>query len=90
RFVTSRDISRYGSEFVISSSCKSHHIVSKKGIGDSASLKRLIPRVISTGARNLFLHDEIHYWSKKDLITFLDVNRPSLLLETAVLPPASL
>nr|UVK68717.1 RNA-dependent RNA polymerase [Grapevine rupestris stem pitting-associated virus] len=86
RFVTSKDISRYGSEFVISSSCKSHHIASKKGIGDSASLKRLIPRVISTGARNLFLHDEIHYWSAKDLITFLDVTRPSLLLATAVIP----
>nr|UVK68600.1 RNA-dependent RNA polymerase [Grapevine rupestris stem pitting-associated virus] len=87
RFVTSKDVSRYGSEFVISSSDKSNHVVSKKGIGDSDSLKKLVPRVISTGARNLFLHDEIHYWSTRDLITFLEVVRPNMLLATAVIPP---
>nr|QYF11768.1 replicase [Grapevine rupestris stem pitting-associated virus] len=87
RFVTSKDVSRYGSEFVISSSDKSNHIVSKKGIGDSSTLKRLVPRVISTGARNLFLHDEIHYWSISDLISFLDAVRPNTLLATAVIPP---
>nr|UVK69446.1 RNA-dependent RNA polymerase [Grapevine rupestris stem pitting-associated virus] len=87
RFVTSKDVSRYGSEFVISSSDKSNHIISKKGIGDSDSLRRLTPRVISTGARNLFIHDEIHYWSTSDLISFLDVTRPNMLLATAVIPP---
>nr|UVK68842.1 RNA-dependent RNA polymerase [Grapevine rupestris stem pitting-associated virus] len=87
RFVTSRDVSRYGSEFVISSSDKSSQVVSRKGIGDSNTLRRLVPRVISTGARNLFLHDEIHYWSIGDLINFLDVAKPSMLLATAVIPP---
>nr|BCA25706.1 RNA polymerase [Apricot pseudo-chlorotic leaf spot virus] len=36
---------------------------------------------------NLFIHDEIHYWSKDQLETFLSVTKPRNLWATLVFPP---
>nr|CAB46073.1 216 K polyprotein [Apple chlorotic leaf spot virus] len=36
---------------------------------------------------NIFIHDEIHYWSRDQLETFLQVHRPKNLWATLVFPP---
>nr|ATB18115.1 RNA replicase [Apple chlorotic leaf spot virus] len=36
---------------------------------------------------NIFIHDEIHYWSRSQLETFLQVHRPKNLWATLVFPP---
>nr|UCJ01006.1 replicase [Apple chlorotic leaf spot virus] len=36
---------------------------------------------------NIFIHDEIHYWSRSQLETFLQVYRPKNLWATLVFPP---
>nr|QGW35759.1 polyprotein [Apple chlorotic leaf spot virus] len=36
---------------------------------------------------NIFMHDEIHYWSRTQLETFLMVHRPKNLWATLVFPP---
>ncbi|QCT25579.1 polyprotein [Yam virus Y] len=51
------------------------------------TLRDLIPEVLKCKARRLFLHDELHYWDQKDLLYFLEVCRPEVLLATVVFPP---
>nr|ARK38718.1 RNA-dependent RNA polymerase [Apple chlorotic leaf spot virus] len=36
---------------------------------------------------NIFIHDEIHYWSRDQLETFLQVHKPKNLWATLVFPP---
>nr|ABY71563.1 polymerase [Apple chlorotic leaf spot virus] len=36
---------------------------------------------------NIFIHDEIHYWSRKQLENFLMINKPKNLWATLVFPP---
>ncbi|RCU04865.1 hypothetical protein DVA78_19250, partial [Acinetobacter baumannii] len=36
---------------------------------------------------NIFIHDEIHYWSRDQLETFLQVYKPKNLWATLVFPP---
>ena len=36
---------------------------------------------------NIFIHDEIHYWSRSQLETFLQVHKPKNLWATLVFPP---
>nr|UCJ01003.1 replicase [Apple chlorotic leaf spot virus] len=36
---------------------------------------------------NIFIHDEIHYWSRSQLETFLQMHRPKNLWATLVFPP---
>nr|QIB98889.1 RNA polymerase [Apple chlorotic leaf spot virus] len=36
---------------------------------------------------NIFIHDEIHYWSRAQLETFLQVHKPKNLWATLVFPP---
>nr|QQG34559.1 RdRp [Stevia carlavirus 1] len=87
RYVTSLDRIRYGSEFVVRASetilgMKRHQPV----LGD-CTLKDLVPPLMERSAKRLFLHDELHYWSHRDLITFLEVLKPDVLLATFVFPP---
>ncbi|QEV82104.1 Replicase [Rose virus A] len=87
RYVTSKDKLRYGSEFVRSVTKDECITSSSDNHFDSATLRDLLPEVIKSEARYLFVHDEMHYWSKDDLITFLDAARPKTLLCTLVYPP---
>jgi hypothetical protein len=84
RYVSSADKIRYGNEFVVRMSSESRLLRRHRGVFDSPTLRDLVPNVKS--GSNLFLHDELHYWSKNDLIAFLEVCKPEILLGTLVYP----
>ncbi|AEQ35300.1 RNA dependent RNA Polymerase [Mirabilis jalapa mottle virus] len=85
RYVSSADKIRYGNEFVVRTSTEVRALRRHAGFENSATLADLVPNIKSYA--NLFLHDELHYWSKDDLITFLEVCKPSVMLGTVVYPP---
>lgn len=87
RFVTAKDRARYGSDFVRAEMDQNLYMPKQRSLRNSNALKGLVPTVLAKKARNLFLHDEIHYWDKGDLITFLEVVKPDILLATMVYPP---
>lgn len=90
RFVASADKLRYGSDFVRLQSSRSEALVSKRVVLEDTTLKDLLPIAMVRGARYLFLHDELHYWSKKTLINFLSELKPEVVLATVVIPPETL
>ncbi|QCG75822.1 RdRp [Sweet potato virus F] len=83
RFVTSQDKNRYFGWRT--AKCTVAEVGST--VANSPSLVGLVPQVLSQRARNIFLHDEIHYWSRRELITFLEVAKPERLLATLIFPP---
>nr|ATG34134.1 RNA-dependent RNA polymerase [Potato virus M] len=87
RYVTSADRMRYTNDFVPYGSYEHEELVHKGGGLDNATLKSLVGPLSRHKAKNLFIHDELHYWSSKTLIDFLDVMRPDKLLGTVVYPP---
>nr|QPD01717.1 RdRp [Potato latent virus] len=87
RYVCSLDKIRYGSNFVVRSSASYPELCRRKGELDGAVLRELVPELMIKSAKNLFLHDELHYWTHRDLITFLEVLKPDKLLGTLVYPP---
>nr|QBL75476.1 replicase [Potato virus M] len=87
RYVTSADRMRYTNDFVPYGSYE-HESLIHRGRGlDGDTLRGLVGPLRRHNAKNLFLHDELHYWSSKTLIDFLDVMRPEKLLGTMVYPP---
>ncbi|AIZ76631.1 replicase polyprotein [Elderberry carlavirus D] len=86
RFVTSKDKLRYGSDFVKYDGTRASHPKYMSEC-EPTTLSGLLPPVIQNKARNLFFHDELHYWSSDDLINFLSVVRPQTVLATLVYPP---
>nr|QFX74032.1 RdRP [Pepper virus A] len=87
RYVTSRDKVRYGNEFVIRSTLPHQGLNRQKGCLEDITLRDLVPELVTRGSKYLFFHDELHYWKKKDLITFLEVLKPEVMLGTIVYPP---
>ncbi|QYF50253.1 MAG: RNA-dependent RNA polymerase [Henan betaflexivirus 6] len=87
RLVTSRDKLRYSSDFVVQSGQPG--TVKKNGntMTFYPEIASLIPHEIKFRSRALFMHDELHYWSKESLAIFLDQCSPELLLATVVIPP---
>nr|AKO69640.1 replicase [Sweet potato chlorotic fleck virus] len=83
RFVTSHDKNRYFGWRA--AKCTINEVGST--VSNSPCLKDLVPQVLSQRARNIFLHDEIHYWSRRELITFLEVAKPNRVLATLIFPP---
>ncbi|AFV31417.1 replication-associated polyprotein [Rubus canadensis virus 1] len=88
RLVTSRDCVRYPSDFHAIKTHKIEGLVPRTSnfFEHADSLKDLIPKMIREGSKKMFFHDELHYWSKRDLVTFLDAVDPSLLICTIVYP----
>nr|BAU20378.1 replicase [Daphne virus S] len=87
RYVTSADRVRYDSTFVIRRSKPIEGLKRHAPGLESAPLKELVPEIMARSAKHLFLHDELHYWSHRDLITMLEVLKPDKLLGTLVYPP---
>nr|QFZ79273.1 RNA-dependent RNA polymerase [Sweet potato chlorotic fleck virus] len=83
RFVTSHDKNRYFGWR--SAKCSVSEFSAT--VDKSPCLKDLVPQVLNQRARNIFLHDEIHYWSRRELITFLEVAKPERVIATLVFPP---
>nr|QUW17168.1 polyprotein [Chrysanthemum virus B] len=87
RFVTSADKARYGSDFVKKVS-KPHAGFKRHELQvETPTLRELLPSLKEREAKYLFLHDEIHYWDPKQLITFLEVVKPEVVYATLVYPP---
>nr|QAA12642.1 RNA-dependent RNA polymerase [Jasmine virus C] len=87
RYVTSADKSRYGNEFVYRSSKPHEGLLRHARNLSSVTLKDLVPPLMVQGCKELFLHDELHYYGVNDLCTLLEVLKPNTLLGTVVYPP---
>nr|BCS83840.1 RNA-dependent RNA polymerase [Grapevine berry inner necrosis virus] len=55
----------------------------KMRYGMDVSPERIVKKNVGL---DIFLHDELHHWSKSQLISFLEVHRPRNLLATFVFP----
>nr|WPR17638.1 MAG: replicase protein [Dracophyllum betaflexi-like virus] len=86
RIVTSADNFRYGSSVVNAPSGEIENLKSKHSLSCSPSLRDLLPHVIKCKSRNIFIHDELHYWTQEDLMTFLSAVRPNMVIATFVFP----
>ncbi|UXX34121.1 replicase [Stevia carlavirus 1] len=87
RYVTSLDRIRYGPDFVVRATKPILGMKRHQPVLEDCTLKDLVPPLMERSAKRLFLHDELHYWSHRDLITFLEVLKPEVLLATFVFPP---
>ncbi|QYF50241.1 MAG: RNA-dependent RNA polymerase [Henan betaflexivirus 1] len=87
RMVTSRDRLRYSSDFVVQAGQPGTVRRISGTVTFYPELASLVPHEIKFKSRALFLHDELHYWSKESLAIFLDQCSPELLLATVVIPP---
>nr|WAM65115.1 replication protein [Ligustrum virus A] len=87
RYVTSADKSRYGSDFVKISSPEVLGLKRHASCLADSTLRDLAPALASRQGKYVFLHDEIHYWTTRDLLTFLEVLAPEQVLATLVYPP---
>ncbi|QPI34838.1 replicase [Camellia ringspot associated virus 4] len=88
RYVTSADVYRYGSFWTVSSSKEIEGFRPKcSDVLSNVTLKNLIPGVVRSNSKKIFLHDELHYWSHRDLISFLREVEPNVVLATIVFPP---
>ncbi|QQZ48548.1 replicase [Garlic yellow stripe associated virus] len=87
RMVTTADRYRYGNHINLYRSGSIYGLKSKNEIRLPPETRLILPHLVKSGGKNLFLHDEIHYWSKESLMDFLMVLRPSILIATLVFPP---
>nr|QXF78553.1 replicase [Ligustrum virus A] len=87
RYVTSADKSRYGSDFVRLSSPEVLGLKRHASCLADSTLRDLAPALAARKGKYVFLHDEIHYWTTRDLLTFLEVLAPEQVLATMVYPP---
>nr|QDG00801.1 RNA-dependent RNA polymerase [Apple stem pitting virus] len=89
RYVSSLDKTRYGGFFHVSPSKISAKFKCDRrtGFESDASLVDLIPGCMEGARKRFFFHDELHYWSKEALITFLDHVKPEVMLASIVFPP---
>ncbi|BCW02930.1 replicase [Wheat virus Q] len=85
--VTSVDRARFNNVFHCHPSSGFINVRKKTGLECSPTLRDLLPAVIQKNASNLFLHDELHYWQPRELITFLSHVRPQMFYATLVFPP---
>nr|UCR98482.1 RNA-dependent RNA polymerase [Apple stem pitting virus] len=89
RYISSLDKTRYGGFFHVSPSKISAKFKCDRrtGFEGDASLINLIPGCMEGARKRFFFHDELHYWSKEALITFLDHVKPEVMLASIVFPP---
>ncbi|ACM45979.1 putative replicase polyprotein [Helleborus net necrosis virus] len=87
RYVTSADKFRYPNDFVIARSEEICGLKRHQRFLSNPSLKTLLPDVVAKSQKNLFFHDEIHYWDYDSLTTFLEIVKPNKLVCTMVYPP---
>nr|UCR98582.1 RNA-dependent RNA polymerase [Apple stem pitting virus] len=89
RYISSLDKTRYGGFFHVSPSKISAKFKCDRrtGFETDASLVDLIPGCMEGARKKFFFHDELHYWTKEALITFLDHVKPEIMLASIVFPP---
>nr|WBB27579.1 RNA-dependent RNA polymerase [Apple stem pitting virus] len=89
RYISSLDKTRYGGFFHVCPSKVSAKFKCDRrtGFETDASLVDLIPGCMEGARKKFFFHDELHYWTKEALITFLDHVKPEIMLASIVFPP---
>nr|AHA59461.2 replicase [Cherry twisted leaf associated virus] len=89
RCVTSHDIQRYGPSFHFEKA-KANWKTDFSGINLSAGVQSLLPRVIfdkgKTQDAQIFLYDELHYWSMRDIVDFLEISKAKTVIGSFVFP----
>ncbi|AAL68924.2 RNA-dependent RNA polymerase [Robigovirus elaeis] len=81
RYVSAHDIQRYGADAYFN--CAK---MAWRGRKVGLPLVDLVPRVLTSGKRRIFLYDELHYWTTNDLIDFIDITNPEVIVATFVYP----
>ncbi|AAC35433.1 RNA-dependent RNA polymerase [Cherry green ring mottle virus] len=89
RCVTSHDIQRYGPSFHFERARANwRRDFSEKDL--SKGVESLLPRVLFDKGRTkdaqLFLYDELHYWSMKDIVDFLEITNAQTIIGSFVFP----
>nr|ABV56203.1 RNA-dependent RNA polymerase [Apple stem pitting virus] len=89
RYISSLDKLRYGSFFHVRPSKVSpkFRCDRRTGFEADASLVDLIPGCMEGARKKFFFHDELHYWKKEALKTFLDHVKPEIMPASIVYPP---
>nr|AHA59508.2 replicase [Cherry rusty mottle associated virus] len=89
RCVTSHDIQRYGPSFHFEKA-KSNWRSDFSGVNLSVGVQSLLPRVLFDKGKmfdaQIFLYDELHYWSMKDIVDFLEISRAKTIIGSFVFP----
>nr|UCJ00261.1 RNA-dependent RNA polymerase [Cherry green ring mottle virus] len=89
RCVTSHDIQRYGPSFHFEKARASWRSdFSARDL--SKGVESLLPRVLFDKGRTrdaqLFLYDELHYWTMKDIVDFLEITNAQTIIGSFVFP----
>ena len=89
RCVTSHDIQRYGPSFHFEKARASwRRDFSERDL--SKGVESLLPRVLFDKGRTkdaqLFLYDELHYWTMKDIVDFLEITSAQTIIGSFVFP----
>nr|BCA25760.1 replicase [Cherry green ring mottle virus] len=89
RCVTSHDIQRYGPSFHFEKA----HTIWRRDFSErdlSKGVESLLPRVLfdkgKTKDAQLFLYDELHYWTMKDIVDFLEITNAQTIIGSFVFP----
>nr|ATB18077.1 RNA-dependent RNA polymerase [Cherry green ring mottle virus] len=89
RCVTSHDIQRYGPSFHFEKA----HASWRKDFSErdlSKGVESLLPRVLFDKGKSrdaqLFLYDELHYWTMKDIVDFLEITNAQTIIGSFVFP----
>nr|AHJ80307.1 replicase [Cherry twisted leaf associated virus] len=89
RCVTSHDIQRYGPSFHFEKG-KANWKTDFSEVNLSAGVQSLLPRVLFDKGRvqdaQIFLYDELHYWSMRDIVDFLEISRAKTIIGSFVFP----
>nr|AHA59468.2 replicase [Cherry rusty mottle associated virus] len=89
RCVTSHDVQRYGPSFHFEKA-KSNWKSDFSDVNLSAGVQSLLPRVLFDKGKlfdaQIFLYDELHYWSLKDIVDFLEISRAKTVIGSFVFP----
>nr|AHJ80314.1 replicase [Cherry twisted leaf associated virus] len=89
RCVTSHDIQRYGPSFHFEKG-RANWKTDFSEVNLSAGVQSLLPRILFDKGRvqdaQIFLYDELHYWSMKDIVDFLEISRAKTVIGSFVFP----
>nr|UCJ00442.1 RNA-dependent RNA polymerase [Cherry necrotic rusty mottle virus] len=89
RCVTSHDIQRYGPSCHFEKA-KSNWKSDFSNVNLSVGVQSLLPRILFDKGRThdaqIFLYDELHYWSMRDIVDFLEISRAKTVIGSFVFP----
>nr|UBZ25996.1 RNA-dependent RNA polymerase [Cherry necrotic rusty mottle virus] len=89
RCVSSHDVQRYGPSFHFEQA-KSNWKNNFSDLNLAPGVQSLLPRILfdkgKTRDAQIFLYDELHYWSMKDIVDFLEISRAKTVIGSFVFP----